>query len=284
MGWLADRGIGFPVGSSPHEVVPIVGAAALFDLGAGGVFANRPDARWGAAAAGAASGRRIRQGCVGAGTGARCGLRTGSPLKSGLGSASVVLRDSITGTGITVAALVAVNPGGSVVDPATGELYGARFGLDDEFGPLERPDPADLASREAPPVEPPTRQTVLAVVATDARLVKAECYRLAAAGHDGMARAIRPIHGMADGDVVFSLATGERELAAEPAPLRALRVSARPHPAQPRAAEPRTAPVSALMAAGADAVTRAVVHAILAATTMGGLPSYLDRYPSARRS
>jgi putative pantetheine hydrolase len=262
MEWLAARGVGFPVGPSAYEVVPIVGTAALFDLGAGGLFANRPDASWGAAAAGSATRRRIRQGCVGAGTGARSGLRTGLPLKAGLGSASVVLPG-----GLTVAALVAVNPGGSVVDPGTGELYGARFGLPGEFADLRRPAAADLAKPGAGPAIvawPPPRQTVLAVVATDAGLTKGECNRLAVAGHDGMARAIRPIHGMADGDVVFSLATGDRDLPAEPVP-------------------PRAAHVSELMAAAADAVTRAVTHGILAATAMGGLPSYFDRYPSARR-
>jgi putative pantetheine hydrolase len=281
MRWLAARGIGFPVGASPFEVVPIVAAAALFDLRAGGVFANRPDATWGEAASDAATRRRIRQGCVGAGTGARSGMRTGSPLKGGLGSASVVLPG-----GITVAALVAVNPGGSVVDPATGELYGARFALPGEFAGRKRPDAIDLPVGGAPHgVEQgeetwPARQTVLAVVATDARLSKGECNRLAAAGHDGMARAIRPIHGMADGDVVFSLATGRRELFADPD----LRPAAHPPAGLTPGGPSRAGHVSDLMAAAADTVTRAIVHGVLAATTMGGLPAYLDRYPSARPS
>jgi len=278
MGWLEERGVGYPVGRRPGQVVPIVAAAALFDLGAGGGWANRPDAAWGAAAADAAARRRLRQGNVGAGTGARTGLRVGNPVKGGLGSASVVLGD-----GTTVAALVAVNAGGAVADPVTGELYGLRWGLPGEFDELGPPfpdgpppeagrrqgdvlvDTIELDAAELDVVEGgPPRQTVLAVVATDARLAKWECYRLAAAGHDGMARAVSPIHGMGDGDTVFALATGRHELPRAPA---------RPRPAQ----------LGELMAASADVVTRAIVRGVVAARSAGGIPSYLDRYPSARR-
>jgi L-aminopeptidase/D-esterase-like protein len=113
--------------------------------------------------------------------------------------------------------------------------------------------------------------TTLAVVATDARLTKPECTRLAIAGHDGMARAIRPIHAMTDGDIAFALATGARPLpdlaGREPGGLGAAR------PFQ----------VSELMAAAADAVSRAIVHAVIAASSTSAMTSYLDRFPSARR-
>jgi putative pantetheine hydrolase len=257
MGWLAERNVGLSVGPQPAHVVPIVGGASLFDLGEGGTWGNRPDASWGAAAAQAASARRIVQGSAGVGTGARTGLGVGTPMKGGIGSASVVLDD-----GVTVAALVAANPGGSVVDPATGVLYGIGFGLDGEFAHIARPKRAEAAA-PWPPAGDHRRaagNTVLAVVATNARLTKSEAYRLAVAGHDGMARAIRPVHGMGDGDVVFALATGASELPVD------------------------TARLNRLMAAAADTVTRSIVHAVLAATGVAGLPAYLDRYPSARRA
>ncbi len=115
---LASAGIGFPVGA-PGQVVPIVPASVIFDLARGGDYSCRPDASTGAQAYRAASADLVAHGCVGAGTGARAG-----GLKGGVGSASAVLDD-----GVTVAALVVVNSVGSTVDPRTGELYAARFGL-----------------------------------------------------------------------------------------------------------------------------------------------------------
>ena len=179
--------------------MPIVPAAVVFDLGAGGDFSKRPDAEFGRRAAAAASTRPVRQGTVGAGTGAHA-----AALKGGVGSASVVLA-----SGITVAALVVVNSGGSPVDPATGELWGARYGIAGEFAGLRRPVAgATCAAFRALPWPPSASNTTLAVVATDADLTKPECGRVAGAGHDGMARAISPIHTYTDGDVVFTLATG----------------------------------------------------------------------------
>jgi L-aminopeptidase/D-esterase-like protein len=199
---------------------------------------------------------------VGAGTGAHAGS-----LKGGIGSASVVLP-----SGITVAALVALNPGGSVVDPATGDLYGRRHLVPGELPGLRRPSAADArAARAVPGGPPPGGNTLLAVVATDATLAKHECTRLAVAGHDGMARAVRPIHTMTDGDIVFALATGGRPL---------------PDDAPPGVLRPpsfRPGQLTVLMAAAADAVTRAIVHAVVAATSTPTMTSYLDRYPSARR-
>ena len=184
-----------------------------------------------------------------------------------MGSASVV-----TTAGITVAALVILNSGGSPVDPATGTLWGARHGIGDEFAVLRRPQRGEVAAFRQLAFTPPTLNTTLAVVATDARLTKPECTRLAGAGHDGMARAISPIHTYTDGDVCFALATCARELP-DDAPATFIR------PAMTRFAQ-----LTSIIAAAADAVARAIVHAVLAATSAGTMPSYRDQLPSAIRT
>lgn len=261
--WLAEHQRGFAVGPEPHQVVPIVPAAVLFDLGVGGSFANRPDAGFGrrAAAAAASPARRSRpvaQGTVGAGTGAHI-----ERLKGGIGSASVVL-DS----GITVGALAAVNSSGRTFDLGTGELLGRRWGLAREFDHIGTPDPAEIASfGDEAPGRPPLN-TTLVVVATDARLAKHECTRMAGSAHDGMARAIDPIHLYGDGDVAFALSTG------------AVEVPDVRRDAAFRPASSRPGQLGLVLAAAADVVARAIVHATLAATSAGGLSSYLDRFPS----
>jgi putative pantetheine hydrolase len=246
---LADAKVGFPVGAVEGQVVPIVPAAVLFDLGRGGEFRATPDAEFGAAAYDAASSGPVGLGTVGAGAGALAG-----DVKGGIGSASVVL-DSC----ITVAALAVVNAVGSTVDASTGELYGARFGLAGEFDGLRAPDETERSAAAAAGAatgggEP--FHTTIGVVATDAALTKAQCQKLAGVAHDGMARAIRPVHSMFDGDTVFALATG---------------------------AGPGLDPVAfnAVLAAAADAFSRAVVHGMLAATSVGGFRAYADIYPSA---
>ncbi len=261
MAWLESRRRGFQIGTEPGHVVPIVPTAVIFDLRAGGDFSRRPDAEFGRRAAAAARTRPVRQGTVGAGTGAHA-----AALKGGVGSASVVL-DS----GVTVAALVVLNSGGSPVNPVTGELWGARYGIDDEFARLRRPSRADLRGFLAIPWPPVESSTTLAVVATDAELTKAECSRVAVAGHDGMARAISPIHTYTDGDVVFTLATGERPV--PPAPSDGFI----------RPALARFTELAPIIAGAADVVTRAVVHATLAATSAGAMRSYADQLPSAVR-
>ncbi len=255
--WLAQQRRGYRVGPDPHHVVPIVPAAVLFDLGAGGRFGNVPTGAFGRAAAAAASAEAVELGSVGAGTGAHAG-----PLKGGVGAASCVL-DS----GVTVAALVVVNSAGSAVDPATGRLWGAARGLPGEFT-LRRPAAAEARAYRALPREPRPLNTTLAVVATDADLSKPECTRLAAAAHDGMARAIDPIHQYHDGDVAFALATGTAPLAAPDSDVY-LSASTRP------------ALVGPVLAAAADTVARAIAHAVLAATGAGPWLSYRELFPSA---
>ncbi|MFC9395862.1 P1 family peptidase [Streptomyces sp. NPDC057027] len=257
MAWLAERNRGVRVGPDPSHVVPVVPAACVFDLGRGGDFTARPDASTGRAAAeeAAASGdhARVETGAVGAGTGAVAG-----GLRGGVGTASTVLE-----SGITVAALVVVNAVGSAVDPTTGVPYGSYF----EPGRPAFPDTAvhEAAQRRLAEARraaaPPPMNTTLAVVATDAALTRAQAQKVAGTAHDGIARAVRPVHLMNDGDTVFALATGARELPEGPGPLA----------------------LNEILAAGADLVTRAIVRAVLAAPgglrgPGGDLPSYRELY------
>lgn len=275
-GWLEDQGRGFRVGPDPAQVVPVVPAAALFDLGRGGNWRARPDAALGREAAAAAAatepGAPVTRGNTGAGTGAVAG-----GLKGGTGTASAVLP-----SGATVAALAAVNAAGSVTDPRTGALYGHLYEC-----PTALPSPEVHAAalrrlaearetslaRSAASVGPPLN-TTLAVVATDATLTRAQAHKLAGTAHDGLARALRPVHLLSDGDTVFALSTATRPLTPE---------------------DPLTDPafgihteagsLNELLAAGADVLTRAVVNAALAAETVRGpggvFPSYRDLYGSA---
>jgi len=251
---LADAGRGFPTAGG---VVPIVPAAVVYDLGRGGGEQAWPDAELGASAYDAAvavGGEAVAQGCVGAGTGTTVG-----GLKGGVGTASAVLPD-----GATVGALAVVNAAGSPVDLRTGELLGARHLLPGEVPGLRVPDETDVAAARAAGLAAgrpgATLATTLVVLATDVLLTKAQCQKVAGIGHDGLARAVDPVHTMVDGDTVFTLATGERP-APDPAALHAL-----------------------LTAAG-GCVTRAVVHAVLAATpvdtALGRLRSYREAFPSA---
>lgn len=257
---LGALGVGFRVGPEDHMVVPIVPTACLFDIVGRGEFTNRPDASFGEAAFVAANAGPVAQGNVGAGTGAHAGK-----LKGGIGSASVILPN-----GVTVGALVALNSGGNIVDPLTGELYGARYRLDHEFDVLRTPSPREVSAARAilSPVSP--RNTVLVVVATDAALNKSECTRVAMAAHDGLARGITPVHCMTDGDVVFSLATGTGP------PLTQTDSDGFGTDMN------RILQFDHVLAASANVVTRALVHAALAATGEGGVPSYFDVFPSAR--
>ncbi|WP_406170239.1 P1 family peptidase [Streptomyces sp. NBC_00996] len=254
MAWLEERGRGVRVGPDPAHVVPVVPAACVFDLGRGGEFRARPDASTGRRAVEAADasepGAPVREGCVGAGTGAAVGR-----IKGGIGTTSAVLE-----SGITVAALVVANAAGSAMEPETGALYGellrGRTSLPSvEMHEAARRRLAEAAARNAPP----PLNTTLAVVATDADLTRAQAQKLAGTAHDGIARAVRPVHLLNDGDTVFALATGARPLAAE----------------NPLA-------LNEVLAAGADLVTRAIVRAVRAAESVegpGGLwPSYGELY------
>ena len=199
MRWLEEEGVGLYVGSAPGQVVPIVPAAVLFDLHVGDARI-RPDAAAGYAACQAA-GDEIAQGNAGAGAGATVGKLFGMPyaMKGGIGTASVTV------DGVTVGALIAVNALGDVVDPAAGTpIAGART----EDGQQLRGSVVAALAGDKPLALLAGANTTIGVVATDAPLTKAQCQRLADAGHDGLARAIRPVHTMSDGDTLFALSTG----------------------------------------------------------------------------
>ncbi|MFD1815548.1 P1 family peptidase [Rhodococcus gannanensis] len=258
MRWLEERGRGIPMDTDGH-VVPIVPGAVIFDLPVGD-WSVRPTADHGYLAADAA-GVDVARGSVGAGTGARAGV-----LKGGVGTASVVLGAG-PAAGATVAALVVANPVGSVFDPATGLPWGigesdaARWGL-------RRPDAAELTAARALGDKGTVLNTTIGVVATDAPLGKAACRRVAVAGHDGMARAIRPAHSPLDGDTLFALSTGTRALTPPESPV-------------PEAFPPDLPALAALCEAAADIVASAIVDAVLSATTVAGIPGYRDLFPSA---
>ncbi|OZM74172.1 hypothetical protein CFN78_06135 [Amycolatopsis antarctica] len=250
--WLGERGRGLPVGQQPHEVVPIVPAAVLFDLPRGD-WGNRPDAAFGHAACAAAAGGPVPQGNVGAGTGATVGS-----LSGGIGTASEQV------DGFVVGALAAVNAAGEAVDLETGRPYAADHEVDGEFGVTAWPDrPAVLPGTEAPRLN-----TTIGVVAVDAALSKAECRRLAVAAQDGLARAVRPAHTMFDGDTVFVMATGEREL---------------PEGAGVVGGAGRAAALDALCSASARVFARAMVHGLLRTGPTSGVPAYAEVWPGVLR-
>jgi L-aminopeptidase/D-esterase-like protein len=198
MRYLEERRIGFKVGAS---VVPIVPAAILFDLAIGDA-AVRPDAAMGYGACQAASTEAVAEGNVGAGTGATVGKVLGPKrcMKGGLGSAS---RKS---GGVVVGAVVAVNAFGDVVDPLGGQIVaGARALQGGGFADTLRVM-SSFIGRTALSLT----NTVIGVVATNAKLSKAETNVVASMAHDGLARAIRPCHTLFDGDTIFSLSTGAR--------------------------------------------------------------------------
>lgn len=237
MQYLEERGIGFDVQVTR---VPIVPTAILFDLRLGDARA-RPDARMAYAACQQAADGPIAEGSVGAGTGATVGklYGIGRAMKAGLGAAGLDLPG-----GVQVAALAVVNAFGDVCDPSTGRLLaGAR----------EAPESLRLVDTAAAMRRGVTRQgytaesTTLAVVATNARLTKAQATKMAQVAHQGLVRTIVPVHTTLDGDLVIGLATGMVE-----------------------------ADVDVLGLAAADAVAEAILRAATKATALGGLPAWAD--------
>ncbi len=266
--WCADHGRGYPAGP-PHDptsvLVPIVPAAAIFDLGRGGAGADpaaHPDAELGRLAvldAAASADRPVPRGTVGAGAGALMAWQT---LKGGVGTASVTLPG-----GLVVGAVVVVNALGSPVDQVTGALLGTAFvppGMVRPPAPEIHRDHAHSLAGEGAGSTPTagTPNTTLAVVATNAALDPAQARRTATAAHDGIGRALSPAHTLLDGDTVFTLATGQI-----PVDLLSL---------------------VAVQAAAADAVLLAILDAVLSTAGLvsdhpGSVsaPSYLDRYPAS---
>lgn len=206
--WCEENGRGFAV---PGGLVPIVPAAAIFDLGRGGDFAARPDPAMGYAATADAAARQeghdVERGNVGAGTGALIGWGT---YKGGVGTASITL-ENISGEGsVVVGALAVVNALGLPFGTSPQQPEPGSVRLSDEGASTQRVSVAAAKARTGTvkEEEPPELNTTLVVVATNAILDKAECKRTASAAHAGLARALNPSHTLADGDTVFCLATG----------------------------------------------------------------------------
>lgn len=196
--WLEERGIGYDVGVAK---VPIVPAAILFDLGVGDAKI-RPDADAGYKACKAASANAPAEGNVGAGAGATVGKMFGGKraMKGGIGTASIKL------AGLTVGAIVAVNAVGDVIDPATGKLIAGARTAD---GKKLAGTMAGILRGEALPPMLGGTNTTIGLIATDAKLDKAQAQKVAEMAQDGLARAINPAHTMFDGDTIFAVATGK---------------------------------------------------------------------------
>jgi L-aminopeptidase/D-esterase-like protein len=229
MRYLEAGQVGF---QTREALVPIVPSAILYDLDLGD-SRIRPDAKMGYQACVNASRDETAEGVVGAGTGASVGKILGRDyaMKSGIGGASIRLS-----AGVVVGAIVAVNALGDVYDPLTGEFVA---GVRNEMKTME-------LLRSFKPVS--RRNTVIGAVAVNADFTKAEMTRVAQMAHDGMARAIRPVHTQFDGDTIFALATGGRK-----------------------------ADLSTVGAYAAEAFATAIVRAVRASVSAGGLPGLADK-------
>jgi L-aminopeptidase/D-esterase-like protein len=241
--YLDEKGVGFKVSS--HGVmanVPIVPAAILIDLGVGGSAAIRPGADCGYRAAAGATGGPVVEGSVGAGAGATVGKMAGfqRAMKGGVGRAAIRMDD-----GLIVAALVAVNAYGDVVDPATSKVIAG----------VRTPDGKGLADARVllrtTQLKPPATggNTTIGVIATNRALTKPQATKIAQMAHDGFARTIYPIHTAVDGDTVFALSTGTDK------------------------GDPDVTRIGAL---AADVMAEAVLRAVRKATGLPGYPAARD--------
>jgi L-aminopeptidase/D-esterase-like protein len=245
--YLEERGIGFDVQVAK---VPIVPAAVLFDLALGSSNV-RPDAAMGYAACQNASDEHPREGNAGAGMGASVGkiLGMAAAVKSGIGTSSIEI-----GRGVRIGAIVAVNALGDVIDPENGSILAGTRAI--RLGPLSLGGDGSYADTQSLMLKPAGKlamklasrgNTVIGVVATNARLTKEEANFVAQMAQDGLARTIRPAHTMLDGDTLFALSTGRASL-----------------------------DVNTVGAFAADAVQAAILQAVRQASTAGGLPSMHD--------
>lgn len=247
MRWLEEKKIGFNTGAAK---VPIVPSAILYDLNVGRADV-RPDPDMGYLAASRASSAPPAEGNAGVGTGASVGKMFGGTLsmKAGVGTASMDI-----GAGVIVGAIVAVNAWGDVIDPQTGSiLAGLRSG---KVGPLrvgKKGKPADTLSMMRGVVSrsllgfASRANTVIGVVATNAKLTKAQATKVAQMAQDGIARTIRPAHTLLDGDTIFTLSTGTKKV-----------------------------DVSTVGAFAAEVTAEAIVRAVKMAKAAGGLPGYQE--------
>lgn len=250
--YLDERGYGYSLGGAPP--VPIVPAAVLFDLTVGDPKI-RPNADSGYDACTKATRGPVAEGNVGAGAGATVGKLLGKgPMKGGIGTASIKLP-----SGIVVAAIVAVNCVGDVLDPSTGRIIaGARTPDGKSFLDITERLRAGVGVAASPGRSGGSgagagagagENTTIGVVATNVRFDKTEMTKIAQMAHDGMARAISPSHTMYDGDTLFAMSTG---------------------------ASPIAANVTAIGALAAEAVSGAIVRGVMAAASIPGYPGYRE--------
>jgi L-aminopeptidase/D-esterase-like protein len=241
--WLEEHKIGWDVRVAR---VPIVPAAILFDLPIGNNATNHPGADCGYKAVQAASTDPVMMGTVGAGAGATVG-KMGGPgmsMKGGLGSAAWRMPN-----GLVVAALVAVNAAGDILDPDTGRVVAGARKADGGFADARELLRSGAMMQRRTGAPRAVENTTIGLVATNAKLTKAEVSRVALMGDDGYARAIFPSHTMGDGDTVFSLATGRWNGSAD---------------------------VSLIGALAADAMAKALVQAVTQATGLPNIPAVRD--------
>src|SRR6056297_847505 len=234
MEFLEEKGIGFEAGTVK---VPIVPGAVIFDLNVGNPDI-RPDREMGYQACLNADNKIMKEGCVGAGTGATVGKYYGISrcMKGGIGTASIQVNDLVVG------ALVVVNAFGDIINPETQEILAGTLNTEkNQFVHTNRLliNPVSIGNN------PFLQNTTLGVVATNADLNKAEAKRLSMSAHDGLARCISPSHTLYDGDIIFSLASGMVE-----------------------------ADMNKLNALSAHVVSLAIQRAVLGASTMFGIPSH----------
>jgi L-aminopeptidase/D-esterase-like protein len=246
--YLEERGIGYKTSAG---VVPIVPAAILFDLGFGGNSKIRPTADCGYKAAAAASTEAVVEGNVGAGAGATVGKMGGvvehpgypggrrMPMKAGIGSAAIRLP-----SGLVVSAIVAVNAVGDIIDPESGKIIAGARNPDGTLADVRKLLRAGAVGRRSSPRA--GENTTIGVVATNAKVSKADVNRVALMADDGFARAITPSHTAGDGDTVFALATGRWDGEVN---------------------------VSVIGALAAEAMAEAVVRAASKADSSNGVPS-----------
>ena len=237
--WLEEHNMGWDVRIAK---VPIVPAAILFDLPVGGNPKIRPTADCGYRAAVDASSAPVREGTIGAGAGATVGKSGGQgrAMKSGLGSYSITLP-----SGLTVGAIVAVNAVGDIIDPDTGKIVAGVRNPDNTFADAR----TLLRTGQTGPRPRAAENTTIGLVATNAKLTKAQVHRMALMADDGLARAIFPSHTMGDGDTVFSLATGQWTGDVD---------------------------ITQIGALAADVMARAIVRAVTEATGIPNLPAVRD--------
>lgn len=239
---LAKQGRGFDVRGIR---VPIVPSAILFDL------ANAGDKNWGDLPPyrqlGMEAVENLSDDCSLGNAGAGFGAAAGK-LKGGLGSASLISED-----GIQVGAVFAVNPVGSVVVPGTRHFWAWPFEQGAEFGGLGAPSLKEDMPLDIPAESRLAENTTIGVVATNIALTKSEAKRVAIMAHDGLARAIRPVHTPFDGDSIFAISTEKEELSG-----------------------PRPFGVAKIGAMAADCVARSIARGVYHASSLGGLPGYMS--------